>query len=134
VTRPLVLDAAIVVALLDSRDAHHDVAVQLLEAHADAPFLMNSLNLAEALVRPALAGNLPEVLAELLSTGLTQVEVPANAATRLASMRATTGSKMPDSCVLLTAQLHSAAVATFDERLRRSAEALGIDVVSVPTA
>jgi predicted nucleic acid-binding protein len=53
---------------------------------------------------------------------------PAEAALRLASLRATVGLRMPDCCVLLVAQESRASVASFDQQLRRAAAALNVPV------
>ena len=125
----IVLDAAVVIALLDAGDTHHRAAHDLIRAHLDDDLGVNPINLAEALVRPAALGRAEEAIATLDAIGVTTVPLPAAAAARLAAIRAETGSKMPDCCVLLTAEECGAAVATFDERLRASARRLNLTVV-----
>ncbi|GAA0651373.1 hypothetical protein GCM10010174_88910 [Kutzneria viridogrisea] len=60
------------------------------------------------------------------------VDLAAAHAGRLAALRASTGLKMPDAVVLLTAEVSGAALATFDERL--AAAAVGQGVLLYPTA
>ena len=125
----IVLDAATLVAFLDRDDQHHAEAVQLLVDHAGEPLLTSALNRAEVLVAPTRTGRLGEALAALETLQVEEVPFPENAATALAELRVRAGSTMPDSCVLLVALRRSAAVATFDERLRRSAEACELRVL-----
>lgn len=60
--------------------------------------------------------------------GLQIANFSADAAVQLASLRARTGRRMPDCCVLLAAAHTGGAVLTFDEKLRGSAAELGISV------
>ncbi|WP_367186735.1 PIN domain-containing protein [Sporichthya sp.] len=53
---------------------------------------------------------------------------PPDTAVRLAQLRAETGLRMPDCCVLLSAEATGATVATFDDRLAASAEARNLAV------
>jgi len=48
---------------------------------------------------------------------------------KLARLRAATGLKMPDCCVLLAVETTTARLATFDDRLRKAATARDIDTV-----
>jgi len=122
----VVLDAAVIIALLDDRDVHHGEALALLRATVGIPKLMSALNYAEALVGPVRHDRLPEAQAAMDALRIRQV--PVDDAARLAAIRAQTTSKMPDCCVLLAAEQHRAAVATFDRRLQRSARMLGLAV------
>jgi predicted nucleic acid-binding protein len=49
---------------------------------------------------------------------------------RLGELRATTGLKLPDCCVLYTAERHSAALATFDDTLANRAATIGLTVAA----
>jgi predicted nucleic acid-binding protein len=125
----IVLDACVVIAHLDGADAHHERAEQLLNALAGQPKTMNVLTRAEVLVIPVRAGRrrATEDILDRLRIGTS--ELPADAAGPLAEMRAHTGLRMPDCCVLLTAELTGPAdLATFDERLARAATSRGISV------
>lgn len=73
------------------------------------------INQAEGLVRAARENRDQRMLADLRALGITTTALPDDAATRLARLRASTRSKMPGCCVLLTAEQTSARVATFDE-------------------
>lgn len=125
----IVLDAGVVIALLDPDDAHHESAHELVRTHLDDDLLINPINLAEALVRPAQTGRLSLTLSTLTNLGLTATDLPPQPAARLAEIRAATGSKMPDCCALLTAEQEGAMLATFDLRLQASARLLGVPLV-----
>jgi len=100
----------------ESADAHHHDASALLKAHVLEPFAASVITLAEIYTGAARAGRsdrLQELLAQL------QVE-----------LRATTKLKMPDCCVLYTAEQHGAAIATFDDTLAARARDLGLTIAT----
>lgn len=125
----LVLDAAVVIAVLDETDVHHRSAVRLLAENTSATLLMSALTYAEVLVGPARHGRLDLAVRLLDDLGVATVGLADTAGAELADIRARTGSKMPDCCVLLAAREHGGQVATFEERLRVSAAALGLRCV-----
>jgi predicted nucleic acid-binding protein len=118
----IVLDASVLIAYLDSADRHHVAAQALLEASLDDELGVNTLTLAEVLVVPARDGRLDEVRQVLNDIDVRELPFPVDAAGRLATLRTRTGLKMPDCCVLLAAETHTASVASFDERLIAAAE------------
>lgn len=119
--RLIVLDASLLIAFLDGDDVRHDAAEALLAELVDDDFGANSLTLAEVLVAPAKDGRLPVALAALRDLEVKELPFPPDTAVRLAELRAGTGLKMPDCCVLLSAEHAGGAVASFDERLARAA-------------
>lgn len=123
----IVLDASVLIAHLDARDAHHVAAGAILASAAGEALLGNPLTVAEVLVAPARAGRAAEAKAALDALGVEVVALPADAPVRLAVLRADTGLRLPDCCVLLTALDARAAVATFDARLAAAARSLGLD-------
>jgi predicted nucleic acid-binding protein len=125
----IVLDASVLIAFLDGEDNHHAAAEQLLTEAIDDDLAVNSLTLAEVLVAPARDGRLDPVLAALHALEIQELPFPADTAVRLAQLRATTGLKMPDCCVLLAAEDAAATVASFDERLARTAEMRNLPVL-----
>ncbi|MDQ6522268.1 type II toxin-antitoxin system VapC family toxin [Nocardioides sp. LHD-245] len=127
--RLIALDANVLIAVTDERDSHHQAAKSLLAEHLDRELVIGSVNLAEVLVGPARVGRVEQTLMHLSRVGVTELPLPGGAAPRLAVLRASTGLKMPDCCVLLTAQHARAAVATFDRRLRAAARSLGLAVL-----
>jgi predicted nucleic acid-binding protein len=122
----IVLDASVLIAHLDPRDALHDVADERLLAAADQPFGASTITLAEVLVGPTSAGTLGRAGAALRALEIEELPLPANAAERLAALRADTGLKLPDCCVLLAAEAADGSVLTFDERLARAAADRGL--------
>jgi predicted nucleic acid-binding protein len=127
--RPFVLDADALIAHLNPTDAQHSRAVDRLErAAGQGPLAASVLTVAEMLVHPAAGGLGEQAYVALKAMDLTVLDIPADAAMQLASLRATTGRRMPDCCVLLAAARTGGAVLTFDEKLRGSAADLGISV------
>ena len=122
----IVLDASVLIAHFDERDAHHERAGRALLDVAGEPLGAGPLTLAEVLVGPARHGRLATAAAALSALGVREVALGPDAPTRLARLRTETGLKLPDCCVVLAAQDAAAAtVLSFDERLRRVATDLG---------
>ncbi|MDQ3432261.1 MAG: PIN domain-containing protein [Actinomycetota bacterium] len=117
----IVLDASVLIALLDSEDIHHVPAETLLTGAIDDDFAANPLTLAEVLVVPARDGRLEPVQTALRDLEVYELPFPSDTAVRLAQLRASTGLKMPDCCVLLAAESAGATIATFDDRLAQTA-------------
>jgi predicted nucleic acid-binding protein len=125
----IVLDASVIIAYLDSEDDHHERAEQLLAAELDDDFGANSLTLAEVLVVPARQDRLSEACAALRDLEVEELPFPADSAVKLATLRAMTGLKMPDCCVLLAAEHTQGRVATFDDRLSQAAATCNLETV-----
>lgn len=125
----IALDAGVLIALFDANDAHHGAAEEIFAANPAEPMTIGPVNQAEVLVGAARENRDQQMLADLRALGITTTALPDDAATRLARLRANTRSKMPDCCVLLTAEQTSAGVATFDEGLKESARSIGLAVV-----
>jgi predicted nucleic acid-binding protein len=118
----IVLDASVLIAHLDARDALHDRATEALLGVAATPLGASPLTVAEILVGPARAGRLDEAVGALRTIGIAEIPLPRDASTRLAELRARSGLKLPDCCVILAAETAPAdAVLTFDERLAAEA-------------
>jgi predicted nucleic acid-binding protein len=116
----IVVDASVLIAFLDPNDTHHHTAVETL-ADATPPLLVHPITAAEVLVAPARRGIADAVWADLMAIGV-EIDDTAIDPMRLVRLRAETGCKMPDCCVLATAAVRRAPVATFDERLARNAK------------
>jgi predicted nucleic acid-binding protein len=125
----IVTDASVLIAHLDAEDAHHDRAGSLLESLAARPLSASRVTLAEVLVGPARAGKLELAMAALAQLGVLGLGLDPDAPARLAGLRAATGLKLPDCCVLLAAEQVNASIATFDERLAGASRRLGMVVV-----
>ncbi len=59
-----------------------------------------------------------------------ELAFPSDAVARLAHVRAETGRRMPDCCVLLAAENAGARLATFDEQLTKAATARHLDIMA----
>jgi len=125
----IVFDASVLIAYLDGDDAQHTLAEELLAREIDDDFAANSLTLAEVLVVPARDGRLAQAQAALQELEVQELPFPADSAEKLAVLRATTGLKMPDCCVLLAAAAAGARVASFDDRLTRAAASRSLATV-----
>lgn len=126
----IVLDANVIIAYLDGENVHHQRAEELLALEIDDDFGANSLTLAEVLVLPAREKQLDAVRTILDELDVQELPFPGQTAVRLAELRAETGLKMPDCCVLLAAETHDARVASFDSQLTRAAVGRQVDVIS----
>lgn len=125
----IVLDASVLIALLDGEDAHHQRAETLLAQEIDDDFAASSLTLAEVLVAPAREGRLDTVREALTDLEVEELPFPVDAAVKLAQLRAATGLKMPDCCVLLAAEGAEARIASFDDRLKNAAAGRNLAVL-----
>ena len=121
----IVLDASVLIAHLDATDAHHDRAQRLLLQAADQELAASVVTVAEVLVAPARAGHLARATAVLAELGVASVPLDVDTHVRLAMLRAETGLKLPDCCVLLAAEQGRGAVGTFDDRLAAAGRARG---------
>lgn len=124
----IILDASVLIGHLDGRDPHHERARELLMAHAGSELGASSISLAETLVGPARSGKLELARDALRQLAVTELAFDEDASVRLARLRAGTGLKLPDCCVLLAAQDHEGALASFDKDLVRSARELRLAV------
>lgn len=124
----IVLDASILIAHLDAADEHHRRATAILVSAAtdDEDVAASPITLAEVLVGPARAGRLEQALAALRQLGVINVDLPTDAPAQLAELRAETGLKLPDCCVLLAATQMGASVATFDAAVAGAATRRGV--------
>ncbi|MHB8246836.1 MAG: type II toxin-antitoxin system VapC family toxin [Acidimicrobiales bacterium] len=125
----IILDASVLIAYLDGNDAQHTLAEELLAREIDDDFAANALTLAEVLVEPARDRRLEEVQAALDDLEIQELPFADDTAVKLALLRAGTGLKMPDCCVLLAAEAAGARVASFDTRLLRAAATRDVPTV-----
>jgi len=122
----IVLDASVLIAHLDERDALHARAETALERAASEPLGCSSITLAEVLVGPVRSGQLEAAHAAVAELEVEEIPLGVDAAVRLATLRAEVGLKLPDCCVLLAADEAAArAIVTFDDALARAAERSG---------
>lgn len=121
---PLILDASVLVGLLDTQDSHHDRAVDEVE-QADRnrqPLLTAASAYSEALIAFARARRLTDAREAIAGMGITIVPLTARIAELAAELRARHDSlRLPDALVLATAQQHNGSLVTHDECLARTA-------------
>jgi len=125
----IVFDASVLIAQLDARDAHHRSAIGVFVSAGGSLRLASPITLGEVLVAPIRRGTLDEAEHQLRLLDVNEQPFGGGAARRLAGLRAATGLRLPDCCVLLAAQDAGAdAIATFDDRLAEAARGLGLAV------
>jgi predicted nucleic acid-binding protein len=126
----IVLDASVLIALLNSKDTHHRWALDFLVSASADEFLMPAINYAEALVHPVRAGLVEEFSSNIEKLGIQIVDSSASDAIHLANLRVSTRLRMPDAIVLQTALRTDADLATTDEKLTAAAKQNRIGVFS----
>lgn len=120
----LILDASVLIGLLDTSDAHHTLAVDEVEAADQAGRALKTPASAysEALVSFARAGRLPEAREAIAAMGIVVAVMNAAIAERAAELRARHDHlRLPDAIVLASAQEFRADLLTYDDRLARIA-------------
>lgn len=126
----IILDASVLIGHFEPADAHHAEATALLKSHASETFAASVVTLAEVYVGAARASQADRLSHLLAQLQIESLDLPAGAARRLGELRSTTNLKMPDCCVLYTAEHHSAVIASLDEKLAGRAADLGLTVAS----
>lgn len=124
----IVLDASVMIAVLDSEDAHFSRALELFRAAAGGGFAAHRLTVAETLVSAVRRDRGPAVQTALADLGVALVD-DLDDPLSLAELRVRTGLRMPDACVLQAAIRARARLATFDDRLATAARAVGVVVM-----
>jgi predicted nucleic acid-binding protein len=125
----VVLDADVVIGALDGNDPHHTQARALFRAwqKQETTRLLSLVNLTEVLVAPATDRNRLRAAREALAALGVAVHQPGEAiGVDAARLRAAHPISLPDAYCLATARHTDAAVASFDDKVRRAAEREGI--------
>jgi predicted nucleic acid-binding protein len=125
----IVLDASVLIAHLDERDANHEQASRLLAETGAEPLGASTITLAETLVAPARRDRLDDVIAALDRLGVSELPLADGAPVHLARLRAETGCKLPDCYVLLAVRESGGTIASFDSALVDAADGLGLSVL-----
>ena len=112
----VVLDASVVIALLNEGDANHKAAVAALTALSTEELVISASTFAEILVGPYRAGSRAERIVEGFVTDRLRVEpVSVEIARRSARLRAGTQAlRLADALVIATGDVLDAAVLTAD--------------------
>lgn len=125
----IAFDASVLIAHFSPTDLHHRVATEKLKAGVPGQMLVHLVTMAEVLVGGVRAGQVTTMRDDLLAAGLTLADHDDDEPARLAELRASTGLKLPDCCVLDVAIHNQAALATFDEALAGAARRRGVLVL-----
>jgi predicted nucleic acid-binding protein len=120
----LILDASVLIGLLDVADAHHSQAVDDVESgdRAGRRLLTPASAYSEALVAFARSGRLGEAREALAAMGLTVAPLTATMAELAAELRANHERlRLPDAIVVACARELGGELLTYDRRLMRLA-------------
>ncbi|MEV7973286.1 PIN domain-containing protein [Cellulomonas sp. NPDC089187] len=116
----IVLDASVLIALLEPTDAHHQRAITDL-AGLNGELGVHPVTMAEILVAPFKVGLAPQVRADLASISVREVTPGPDHPMVLAEIRTRDRLRMPDACVLALAVEQDSPLVTFDQRLAAAA-------------
>ncbi|HEY2719848.1 MAG TPA: PIN domain-containing protein [Solirubrobacteraceae bacterium] len=123
----LILDASVVIGLLDTADSHHDDAIDEVEAadHEGRQLLLPASAYSETLVAFARARRLDEARQAISAMGISVVSLTDTIAERAAELRARhTSLRLPDAIVLATAHEMGGSLLSYDRKLSRLASKL----------
>jgi predicted nucleic acid-binding protein len=121
---PLILDASVLIGLLDTEDEHHARSVDDVEQAdlAGRQLLAPASAYSESLVAFARINRLPAAREAIGGMGIAAVPLTDAIAERAAELRARYHSlRLPDALVLATAEEHGGTLLTYDDRLKRAA-------------
>jgi predicted nucleic acid-binding protein len=125
----LILDASVLIGLLDSADAHHDRAVEEVAAAdvAEREIVTPASAYSEALVAFARAGRIADAREAIASMGIAVWPMTASVAERSAELRSEHERlRLPDAIVLATAQELDGELLAYDDRLSALAKGRGV--------
>ena len=120
----LILDANVLIALLDSSDARYEKAVEDVDAadQADRELIVPASAYSEALVAFARVGRLADARTAIAAMGIVVAALSTDIAEYAAELSATHAKlRLGDAVVLATARLLSGELLTYDQRLARFA-------------
>jgi predicted nucleic acid-binding protein len=120
----LILDASVLIGLMDAADAHHDRSVDDVEAadRAGRRLLLPASAYGETLVAFARAGRLHDARQAVASMGITVVPLTETIAEGAAELRARHERlRLPDAIVLATARERGGELLSYDRRLSQLA-------------
>lgn len=123
----LILDASVLIGLLDTADPHHDRAVDDVEAadREGRQLLLPASAYSETLVAFARARRLEEARRAITAMGITIVSLTDTIAERAAELRARhTRLRLPDAIILATTQELGGGLLSYDRKLSQLASKL----------
>lgn len=124
----IVMDASVLIAHLNPGDPHHEAATAILLAGTPGRMFVHTITLAEVLVGGVRVGQGASMLDDLHAAGIVVAPHDDGEPLRLAELRANSGLKLPDCCVLDVAIHHQASLATFDDALAGAARERSVPV------
>lgn len=125
----LLLDADILIGALDSSDAHHDRARELvvLARERQDPLSISLVNLTEVLIAPAADASKLAAAREAIAALGIAIHQPSEAiAVDAARLRGHHPISLPDAYLLATAKHIGSTIASFDRKVRDAAEREGL--------
>ncbi len=125
----IALDASVLIAHLNPADPHHRAATEILLAGAPGEMLVHTITMADVLVGGGRVGQGASMRDDIHAAGIAVANHDDGEPLRLAELRASTGLKLPDCCVLDVAIRHQASLATFDRALAAEAAKRGVSAV-----
>ena len=125
----ITLDASVLIAHLSPGDVHHAAATGILLDASPGSMLAHTLTLAEVLVGGVKIGSGASMRDDLRAAGIGTTAHDVDEPLRLAEIRAASGLKLPDCCVLDIAIRNHASLATFDDALAVAARRRDIAVL-----
>ncbi len=120
----LILDASVLIALLDTADVHHERSIEDVEAadQAGRKLLVPASAYSEALVAFARADRVEEAREAVAAMGIVIAPLTMEIAERAAKARSEHERlRLPDAMVLATARKLEAELLSYDDRLSRLA-------------
>ena len=120
----LILDASVLIGLLDTADTHHDRAIDDVEAadRDERQLLLPASAYSETLVAFARAGRLEDARRAITAMGITVVSLTDTIAESAAELRARhTRLRLPDAIVLATTQEMGGSLLSYDRKLSQLA-------------
>jgi len=126
----LVLDASVLIAMIDRSDKHHAWAFDLFRQTTDHALILSALTLTEVMVRPMRNGREDQMRTAIESLRIEKVAFDSADCEPVAYIRASTSMKLPDAVVLHTAQVSNSSLATMDKALAKNAREFGLTVYS----
>ncbi|MCU1528678.1 MAG: hypothetical protein JWP75_2441 [Frondihabitans sp.] len=125
----ILLDANVLIGILDASDAHHEAALQVVKENEASNFCSSALTIAEALIYPTRAGLQREALTALDDLGISIRPALIDDPGLTAELRVRYGLLLADAVVLHEAITTDAQLATFDAGLARAARKAGVPLV-----
>lgn len=127
----MVVDASVLIALMNPGDVHYADAVAMVRRGAIAGGLLaHPMTVAESAVGAAEHGRLEQVRRAFDGLGLVTAESDPEQSWRLAALRAEARLPLPDCCVLDLAIVSAGDLATFDTRLAGAARRRGVTLAA----